>query len=80
MKKLCPRCKSPQKFVRRKKDVGNNEIEVFIQCNICRWRLVVTRDNVAKIHHDEEIQKLRIKAENDPQLKKVIRRKLKKYE
>jgi len=80
MKKICPRCKSPQNFAIQNVILEDDICEVFIRCSVCRWKHVVRRDNAAKIHDIKEIKKLKIRAKKSPGLKDVIRRKKQKYE
>jgi hypothetical protein len=74
----CPRCNSLEKFGNQIREVGEGQVEVFIRCTTCNWEDVIMRDFPDKIRNNVEIEKLKIRAAREPQLKDVIRRKMNK--
>lgn len=76
----CPRCGHPQPFGRRKREIGPDKYEVYIQCKKCRWEEVVISGDSDKLLNEREIEKLKVRAAKDPSLKKVLYEKLKKRE
>ena len=78
MKTACPRCNSPQHFSKRKRKISNETTEVYIECTVCHWTKVVFYGDSSRIRLYEEISKLKIRSQNDPSLRKVLQKKLKK--
>lgn len=76
----CPRCKSLQKFGKQIRYLPGDEIEIFIRCSYCHWERVVEKGNRSIILNNRQIDRLKIRAQKDPQLKEVIRRKVRKNE
>lgn len=77
-KQLCPRCKSNQRFGVQRKPVNSAKVELYIQCTICRWKktLVVEYEDRLKLRRD--IERLKVRALGDPQLKKVLQKRIKR--
>lgn len=80
MKINCPRCNSPQKFGRQKKETSEGYFEVFVQCSKCRYKIIVFEGDSATILNELEIEKLRIRALRDPALRERLIRKVKRRE
>lgn len=76
----CPRCNSLQKFGKQVRSISENEIEIFIRCTMCHWEKVVDRGHSSIIRNNKQIERLKIRAQKDPQLKEVIRRKVRENE
>jgi hypothetical protein len=72
----CPRCNSPQKFGKQKREVSPGEYEIYIQCKQCRWLKVIMRGDTDKIHNARQIEKLKIRSKNSPELQSVLQRKI----
>lgn len=68
----CPRCNHPQPFGMRKQKVGEDQYELFIQCKKCKKKEVIFTGNSDMIKTYQEIQKLRVRAQKDPKLKKLL--------
>lgn len=58
--------------------MNNNNTEVYIECTVCHWSKVVFYGDSSKIRLYEQISKLKIRSQNDPSLRKVLQKKLKK--
>jgi hypothetical protein len=74
----CPRCNTPQKFGLQKEFHSPDELEIFIRCTTCRYKLVVIKDHPDRIRNRQELAKLKIRALADPQLYKMVDRKIKR--
>lgn len=77
--KHCPNCNSLQKFGKQRRKLSDDLYEIFIQCSKCRWSEVITRGNSDTIKAEREIARLRIRAANDPALRRVLQRKFKSH-
>lgn len=81
MKRLeinCPRCNHPQKFGQRKDEISPGIFQIYIQCKKCKWKEVIIEGDADTIHLQRDIAKLRIKAINDPSLRNVLQKRLRR--
>lgn len=74
----CPRCRSPQKFGTQKRKVDADKIELYIQCQICRWKKSLLVESADTISLYQDIEKLKVRALNDSSLYRVLRNRIKR--
>lgn len=55
----CPRCRAFQKFGEKRRQISEDEWEIYIQCSYCKWKDVVITGNLDNIRKTRKIKRLK---------------------
>lgn len=74
MQTNCPNCNSLQTFAVKKDVLGENKAEIYIACNMCRWKAVLFEGTEEQVKLKQDIDTLRGKTLRGDPIRPVLRK------